>query len=306
MNEENNFRVRIGIVLLNYQTWEDTLKVIDNLKLQEDVDLVFSVVDNNSPNNSYKFLKEYTERSHDIDIILTKSESNDGYAKGNNLGLKRLLEKKCQYVIIMNNDVYIDNYYMLSNLAKLYPTLKSPGFISPIQLTLNRQIYRDYYRIPSFIYDLASISWLTRKIRSFLWKNEVIKRRNSKFIPVEVFTGCFIFTDYSMFKSLEFFDEDTFLFGEERFWGTKLKLVGKQCYIIPSMTYIHAHSKTINTYVATLRKWQFLNDAQIKFTKKYRKFPKLKSFVLKISFEYTKFELKIRDKLRLWLNRKNK
>ena len=49
----------IGIVILNYNTWQETVKVVGEILQQECAhDLFIQVVDNDSPNGSFFRLKE--------------------------------------------------------------------------------------------------------------------------------------------------------------------------------------------------------------------------------------------------------
>jgi GT2 family glycosyltransferase len=52
---------KVYIVLVNYNTWEDTIECIESLKKIDYPNYQIIVVDNNSPNDSIKFLKEFFE-----------------------------------------------------------------------------------------------------------------------------------------------------------------------------------------------------------------------------------------------------
>ena len=82
----------IGVVILNYNSYQDTINLVQELQCQSlSENLRIIVVDNDSPNNSYEFLKELEDRFSNT-VVLQTGE-NLGYAKGNNFGLEYLDEK---------------------------------------------------------------------------------------------------------------------------------------------------------------------------------------------------------------------
>lgn len=102
--EEN---VLIGIVILNYNTYNKTIECVNSILDTYVEKKVIYIVDNNSPNNSYEKL---TQNYRGIDYIkVIKSVENGGYAKGNNIGLKACLIDECKYVIVSNNDIIFCN-----------------------------------------------------------------------------------------------------------------------------------------------------------------------------------------------------
>lgn len=110
--------MKIGIVILNYLTWEDTIECIDSIKEQNYQDYEVVVVDNFSNNSSYEILtKEYI---NDDNVHVIQAGANLGYAKGNNLGIKyctdHLLVKN---ILILNNDTVMVTDDYLSKLNEM-------------------------------------------------------------------------------------------------------------------------------------------------------------------------------------------
>ena len=99
---------KVGIVILNYMTYELTINCLDNLNNMEYNNFFVVVVDNLSPNNSYEKIFEYISKGKfKYDIYLLKSDKNGGYSYGNNLGVKKAENLKADYILIMNNDIFI-------------------------------------------------------------------------------------------------------------------------------------------------------------------------------------------------------
>ena len=103
--------MKIGIVILNYLNWQDTVECIDSLSNQSFKNYEVVVVDNQSANESYTELNSrYGEKEQ---IHLLQSKENLGFAKGNNIGIvycKKILG--IDNILVINNDVVFtdDNY----------------------------------------------------------------------------------------------------------------------------------------------------------------------------------------------------
>lgn len=113
---------RVAIILLNYNTYEYTIECLKSLFNQEYINYSIFIVDNNSTNNSIKYIYEFLDREGkdyiliddkdemigDNKIFLIKSYENNGYAAGNNIALKKAIaSSKFDYYWIMNNDTVV-------------------------------------------------------------------------------------------------------------------------------------------------------------------------------------------------------
>lgn len=123
----------IGVIILNYNTYQDTLNLVCELQEQSVASrLRVVVVDNCSPNESYEKLKPLEQRYSNVVVIATSE--NLGYAKGNNWGLKYLEESSAtKYVAILNSDVSIERD-CFERLAKRYEQLDNAGVVAPIMV----------------------------------------------------------------------------------------------------------------------------------------------------------------------------
>lgn len=125
----------IGVVILNYIAYQDTIHTVDSFLEQDksDVHLEIVIVDNASPNDSFSHLSEYAKKHENVHICQT--EKNLGFAKGNNYGYSYLLEFISPDFVIMSNDdillpqkglfEWIANCYKDTNFAVLGPDIYS-------------------------------------------------------------------------------------------------------------------------------------------------------------------------------------
>lgn len=130
----------IGVVILNYNTHEDTVRLVEALQRQTiAAELYIVVVDNASPNESYGRLKPLDTRFDRVSVLQTGK--NLGYASGNNFGLKYLEEHVGpEYVAILNNDLVLpDNCF--HKLVEKYRELDNPCIIAPVQRNAQGEVY---------------------------------------------------------------------------------------------------------------------------------------------------------------------
>ena len=108
--------LKVGIVLLNWNGWEDTQRCIDSLRLLTYPNFTIIVVDNGSTDDSLEKLTAVPN------IILLPQQQNLGFAKGCNVGIEYALGAGCDVVWLLNNDTVVDPSaltYMANELTML-------------------------------------------------------------------------------------------------------------------------------------------------------------------------------------------
>lgn len=95
---------KIAVVVLHYETIEDTLECVNSLLNQKYDDFDIIVVDNGSIHGR---IQEYKKDFADNDrIVFLRSDENLGFAKGNNLGFEYAKNNlKSDIIILANNDL---------------------------------------------------------------------------------------------------------------------------------------------------------------------------------------------------------
>ena len=95
----------IAFVILHYQAFDETVNCVKTIFEKVSGDKKVIVVDNLSPNGSGKQLEEKYKDDPDVNVILTGK--NLGFAKGNNIGYKEAKKYDPDFIVVMNNDVFI-------------------------------------------------------------------------------------------------------------------------------------------------------------------------------------------------------
>ena len=250
-----------GFVILNYNDYETTIKLVNNIKNFRIIDEIV-IVDNNSKDASFEHLKLLISDK----ITVLKNNYNNGYSAGNNIGCKYLIDKyeKCN-IFISNPDIIIKNE---ETLQKLLDTFKlDVGIVSPLILENNK--YNRGWKLPTpFVDILMNIPILHNKIRE---KNLLYddSHYDKDIVDVEVVSGCFFLIRSDVLKKIKFFDENVFLYYEENILGKKLKDLNIRTVVNTKVEVIHNHSISIDKNVKKLNKIKILKKSQMYFEKYY-------------------------------------
>lgn len=258
----------ISVVILNYQTYSDTIHFIDQIKLQENVIVKILIVDNCSLNNSFNILLDKYVDDNQVEVI--KSERNGGYAYGNNFGFRHLENKKTDYILISNNDIIINDKLLLSNLINSYLQCEKPAYLSPVMLNEKDVQQRvSSWNVPGFLEDVKNLMFFDRiKLIS-----EEKKSLQKGCVSVECLPGSFTLINKQTLFELGLFDEGTFLYCEERINAVKVKRKGLQNFLDSSLSFVHKESETISQSFNYIDRMKILVKSRIYFHKSYNNIP---------------------------------
>jgi len=202
--------LQIAIIVLNYKGLEDTLDCIQSIEKvnKSTYSLKIIVVDNASGDGSSEALSKLKY------IEFIASPKNLGYSGGMNLGIEFALKRNANYVILLNNDTYVDENF-IENLLK---TAKSADIISPkIYFAPGSEFHKGRYKKS----DLGRVIWYAGgKID---WENIIgihegvdeIDKGQFKSKKISLATGCCMMVSSEVFKKIGLFDEKYFLYVED-------------------------------------------------------------------------------------------
>tara|TARA_B110000467_G_scaffold55832_1_gene51182 strand:+ start:7006 stop:9000 length:1995 start_codon:yes stop_codon:yes gene_type:complete len=276
----------ISIILLNYNSYSQTIDCTYSYLKQKDVFLSILIIDNCSTDNSFKKLTNEFSQSKNISVL--KSDYNGGYAYGNNFGVKVAEKGNPDYIILSNPDIFIFDRYLLFKLSDIYAELDSPAFIAPTMKINGEVSPMSAWSIPSFKDDILDNSrlfkfFLQNKL-SYEFQNEISAHK------VSCLPGSFIFSTIDVIKKMGYLDEKTFLYCEERIVASKILNLGLNNFLIPQLFYTHMVSQSISS-VMDLSKQRFhLINSRMYFHNKYNGIPELVTRLLYFLNLLFKFE----------------
>lgn len=242
--------MKLGIVILNYNDYKTTIDLVNHIKNYDAIDHLV-VVDNKSSNDSLKILKKANDATWD----LIASSENKGYASGNNIGIKYLINNFDVDIIgIVNPDIKFSNEFIYE-IKKSFKENKEYAIITGLQLKPDGSISkRAFWKELNLKRLLISNSFILSKIVNNYEKYITKKLQEKKrIITVPVVEGCCFFINADDMKKIGFFDENTFLFCEEDILAKKIKQTNKKIGVNKKITFIHNHSTTIKKAFSQLK-----------------------------------------------------
>ncbi|MFI3321291.1 MAG: glycosyltransferase family 2 protein [Rikenellaceae bacterium] len=282
--------MKLGVVILNFATYNDTTKLVEQLQEQTIIDRIqIVVVDNYSPNESYRVLKPLEDRFQNVVVVQT--DENLGYAKGNNFGLKYLEDSvKPNYVAILNNDVAVSRD-LFENIVARYKLLENPAIVAPIMCDRDGRRQTMMSNLPSIWSDFKMLFAFYNKFLQSKKERVLCDNTGHNAMSVEVIGGSFMFVEFEKFKAMGYFYPNTFLYVEERFVAEAAKRLGYKNYLILDMEYIHDHtSPSISSYHNQISKYKILYKSRLEYVKVCKKHGKLKVALLKPFMLWSLFE----------------
>lgn len=110
---------KVGIVISNYNGWQDTLACLASLYKQTCQDFEILLLDDASTNDSVPRLQaEIAGRPR---IVFLPQAHNVGFAAANNIGIRRALADGCGWILLLNNDTVCAPNMLETLLAQTPP-----------------------------------------------------------------------------------------------------------------------------------------------------------------------------------------
>lgn len=294
--------MKVAIIILNYNSEDDTIKYVETIKEYEILNKII-VVDNKSTNNS-AFEKLLSLKNDKIDVI--QSDKNGGYSYGNNYGLKYLEEKEeYDYIIISNPDVTVTQEAINECINKLEEK-ENVAIVAPRMFDKeNKPIRRSSWKIRTPKLDMIHSTRLLeilfyKKLRNGEYNNEEYKKSE---LEVETISGAFFVIKFEIFKKINYFDDNVFLFYEEDILASKIKQLRYKILSLNNINFIHYESKTINKTHSYYRRIKQLYKSKMYYQKEYNKINKLQEIIFKILNIFRILELIIEIPIRKLLKK---
>lgn len=256
----------IGIVILNYNTYQDVISCVDSIINTYKKDKKIIVVDNCSTNNSYEILCAHFNKSRYYEeVICVKSEYNGGFAYGNNYGIEVLRKYNIDYAVLTNSDVIFKE----NSIEILFSGIKNRDntvIYAPLILDVQgNPLTLPWKKSQSLVQYLG-----LKSAGNLIYKFDELKKKN----PTEVYmvSGCCYAINIEKFKKMGAFDENTFLYHEEGTVGKAALKEGYKTFIDIDATIIHNHGNSTgksNIFVDTelimsgLYYWRVYENANI-------------------------------------------
>ncbi|MBI3586925.1 MAG: glycosyltransferase family 2 protein [Ignavibacteriales bacterium] len=220
----------LSVIILQYNNAALTKKAIESFQKRYRGEYEIILVDNNSTEEEARHIGQHL---HNIRFI--QNETNEGFSRGNNRAAQ---SAKGEILLFLNNDTITVSDFVPDVLGVLRKDA-SVGIIGPKLLNEDFSFQISCGKLPSIlhevidkiIYSLAR----TKASRVLRW----LEKKYSQPMPVEWVTGAALFIRAHIFKRLGGFDEQLFMFFEDKDLCLRTRLLGKKVIYFPSTSLIH-------------------------------------------------------------------
>lgn len=221
--------LRLGIVILNYNTSKETLDCIESIEKYTKYSYTIYVVDNCSSDCSMELFEEkYKDKNN---IVLIESKENRGYSAGNNLGIKQAILDGCKIICIVNSDVELLND-AFSIMTETLMSDEAYMMIGPSVINNDKtesQIARKKQTFKTFFFARHPFCDIP-VIKKYGERNYEIPSEKIYFFDGSV-SGCCFCMRAEDFIKIDYLDENVFLYSEEDIIAYKMEKQGRKAVV---------------------------------------------------------------------------
>lgn len=212
----------VGIVISNYNGWQDTVQCLESLQKQTYRDFEIILLDDASTNDSVQQLQKHLTEN----TVFLPQEANSGFAAVNNVGMRRALADGCDWVLLLNND-----------------TVAAPDFLE----TLLRETPAGAVSCPKMLFlDPPDEIWFaggeldraTGKVRH-LGGHEKDGPAFAEKKQVSFITFCCVLLPRQVIEEVGFLDETLFMYCEDVDYCIRLADAGVPLWFLPDARIWH-------------------------------------------------------------------
>lgn len=227
---------RVRIVVLNYNTAILTIDLVNNLVKQNYDEYEIVVVDNNSLYSDQQLLSTTLPNS----ITLIQSKVNLGYSAGNNLGMKYNSGFSIDYFLIMNSDLQLDDIFFIKKLILGFemnismpilaqsPLVDTQSCAKPIGIQIQARKLLSPVMLYFLSFSLFKIIF-PRIFNTYIYADKM--PFENKYLVTDSINGAAFMIKAEFIKSINYLDENVFLYHEEMILAKQIHDCGGKCLL---------------------------------------------------------------------------
>ncbi len=192
------------------------------------------VVDNGSSDGTQVAVKKLQKKMRDLYLI--ENNRNLGYAKANNIGIKKA---KGEYILLLNSDIIVKKH----SLGRLYEFAKSrpdAGVVGPKLLNIDKTLQPSCFYFPT-VRNAIREYWFGEK-----GLFEKYAPKGNKPVAVDAVVGAAFLITPKALKTVGSLDERYFAYFEDIDYCRNVWRAGLKVYYLPKAEIIHYHGATFD------------------------------------------------------------
>jgi GT2 family glycosyltransferase len=240
----------VGVVILNWKRAADTIRCVESVLESDYPAAVPIVVDNASADESVERIRA----AHPAVEIL-RSETNRGYAGGNNLGIRRALELGAEHVLVLNNDTRLAPD-CIGRLVRRLEAEPRAAQVGPKVLDVT---------LGSIGSVGGRIHWEAAEPRQ-IGHAEPDRGQHDRVAEVDFVPGTAVLVRSAAIRQVGLLPEEYFLYFEDVAWSLRFQAQGWKTLVDPGAVVEHwessstGRSSPLKTYYLVRNNLAFLRD----------------------------------------------
>ena len=215
----------LSIITVNYNGLKDTCELIDSIPFNDTMEVI--VVDNASKQDEATLIhKKYPH------VIIIRSDTNLGFAGGNNLGIKAA---KGKYIFLINNDTILKDFDFDSLINRLESSPEIGVVCPKIKFTWGNN--------PIQFAGYTSISQITVRNKAIGFGEDDLGQYDIPH-PTPYAHGAAMIIKREVIDKIGLMPECYFLYYEELDWSMTITRAGYEIWYEPACTIYHKESQT--------------------------------------------------------------
>src|SRR5450759_1647255 len=233
------FEKDFSIIVVNYNGGEMLIRCIQSVLSQNYPSFEVILVDNASIDGSFAPFE------HCQNVIIVRNSHNQGFAGGNNTGVKYATGK---YLFLLNNDAVMEPG-CLSGIARAFEEIPEAGVLHPKILSMSNPELLDscgaFWTSSTLFYSYGNL------------KDQSLHCYNQR-MPFFALSGAALCVRHEVIIDIGLFDEDFWTFYEDIDFCHRAWVCGYECWYAPEGVVMHAGSATASS--VDISKVRYLNS----------------------------------------------
>lgn len=233
---------KVFISTINYNTKKETLECLASIQKlnRTGIDLYVLVTDNGSEPFDIDE-KEF----RDINLSIVKPSENLGFSGGHNFGLKIILERGAQFVLILNNDTILDKNLLTELIAPFRTDPKIGITVPKMYFAPGFESHKDRYKKN----EVGKVFWYAGG--RIDWKNvhpkhrgvdEVDNGQYDKKEETDFASGACLMIKRDALLKVGYFDDRYFMYFEDADWNMRARRSGFKALYVPKAVLWHLNA----------------------------------------------------------------
>jgi GT2 family glycosyltransferase len=218
---DDSHKPTIAILILNWNNYSDTQKCLESLRSVTYPNIKIILVDNGSDDGS----REQLQNAYS-DLTMLKSATNLGFAGGNNIGLKKILEREIPYTLLLNNDTEVIQGDFLDRISGELYADRNLCAVGPKVICPDGTLDQVILPFPKLDFTLRNSLGL--------FQPDLESRQT-----VDSLIGCCVLVRNQAIRQVGLLDENYFMYAEETEWFYRMRKAGWKILYNPVDSVIH-------------------------------------------------------------------